>query len=737
MKWRDKVMTAAKLTEARVKKSFFADYYFYKLRSCKVSFILSIIFSVLCIPVAVLLQIVEVNEMKAAAMRAAAEQTPSFFLMNTFEPVCVSVIIISAIVLFVNIFTACAKLFSYNTSKSDADMYLSLPLTSTQRFMADFSAGATILALPTVIFTLIGSVILWLCNINLTVADLDVLKSIGESGVMSEVDYSFASSRAYLFETVSTTAFIGITLIIMLLGAYLVSLLLFNCCGRTGHAIVYSIMLEAAIPLLFGIMLSKCYAVNGISNTACYSFTAIAPFGTLISAGQIFLFRLSTQSVNDLFVIYDFATVAAIIVIFAGLFFLSFAAAKHRKAEKAGVHFVFGALYHVISLCFITGIIMAFTESDISVIIIVCLFCATGYFFMELAVGRKLRQAALSVLRFVSVIAFAVVFQVLAHTTKGYGVNHDIPSANDIVSARNRSSCGYFYDLMPYDNIELDDREEIELLLELQKKLIGNEFGVNNNSTEGMEVIFGYTLKNGNYQRWSYMISNDNTELINEITSYGERIVTSENIREEISQALTDPEYLVLIDGNRLGIPVYRDGRTLFGDRLKAETAPKLLQALQNEYFSDDNTGKLYAEILIPGLPGSYSYPDSYRLRIREGCDEVISLLSDESNYCATEEELIELTVDSTPLIELGIVGPPDDSDWLTLYLSQDNYDSKEMDKLRSMLKLVDPFELGLYENSINMYDNTITGVLESDYEEFFGILRNACPIIDYSSDEY
>ena len=52
------------------------------------------------------------------------------------------ILAISAVVLFILTIVVSNVMFSYNLKKCDGDMYLPLPLTTTQRFFADLISGS-------------------------------------------------------------------------------------------------------------------------------------------------------------------------------------------------------------------------------------------------------------------------------------------------------------------------------------------------------------------------------------------------------------------------------------------------------------------------------------------------------------------------------------------------------------------------------------------------------------------
>ena len=124
----------------------------------------------------------------------------------------------------------------------------------------------------------------------------------------------------------------------------------------------------------------------------------------------------------NLFNMYSIDTVIVLVISAGVLVLLAYLANKYRKAENTGNHFAFEPAYHIITLALIAGIIAAavgisnmtvLTTDSLTLIVIISL-CAVGYFFAELAHGRKLKKIWQSVLRFViTVVASLLLFTVL------------------------------------------------------------------------------------------------------------------------------------------------------------------------------------------------------------------------------------------------------------------------------------------------------------------------------------
>lgn len=150
-------------------KSFFGRYFLYKLRTNFNYLVFNLIFAFLGMPVMAVCLTYTVGKVNDIVEGRLAEyktyalnnlgtllDADTFFMALIFCAIAVMSII------------TVVSVFRYNLKKCDSDLYLSLPLTNSQRFFADLGVGAVISVAPTVIMGGIASVVTALSGTKLS-----------------------------------------------------------------------------------------------------------------------------------------------------------------------------------------------------------------------------------------------------------------------------------------------------------------------------------------------------------------------------------------------------------------------------------------------------------------------------------------------------------------------------------------------------------------------------------------
>ena len=141
-------MTAQNLTS---KKSYFGSYIRYRIFKNKNLLILSFVFSAMYMLLFTGCMMFCTGFVNDFINSGAITEEGVSKTMGTVDVVKVTgevILAISAVVLFILTIVVSNVMFSYNLKKCDGDMYLPLPLTTTQRFFADLISGSVICILP-------------------------------------------------------------------------------------------------------------------------------------------------------------------------------------------------------------------------------------------------------------------------------------------------------------------------------------------------------------------------------------------------------------------------------------------------------------------------------------------------------------------------------------------------------------------------------------------------------------
>lgn len=205
MRWRDRDMTAQ---NSIAEKSFFGRYFLYKLRTNFNYLVFNLIFAFLGMPVMAVCLTYTVGKVNDIVEGRLAEyktyalnnlgtllDADTFFMALIFCAIAVMSII------------TVVSVFRYNLKKCDSDLYLSLPLTNSQRFFADLGVGAVISVVPTVIMGGIASVVTALSGTKLS----DKIFSASETDGFLSICLSFVNEKTYLKDIAGIVFFVFIT----------------------------------------------------------------------------------------------------------------------------------------------------------------------------------------------------------------------------------------------------------------------------------------------------------------------------------------------------------------------------------------------------------------------------------------------------------------------------------------------------------------------------------------------
>ena len=375
-------MTAACST---TKKNFFISYLCYKLFRNKNLLIISALFSVLCIPLFSVCMSICIEMVNATIENQNFDTLHTTKMFGDIDMIMVAGFVIavaSAAVVLILAFVTVNSMFSYNLKKCDADMYLSLPLTTTQRFFSDLLTGGIVSVLPMAISGAISAVIMAVTGISVdagfTTSYLNTLSSGDyESEINIAMQQIFSRTNNILYrELPQIIIYVFIAMTVVLVFTYLFCVLINSFTGKMSDYIVYTIIAMAALSVI----------VTTIVGTAIMMVTEAASSEELSSAvmfaspaGMIFAFILSivnsfgenvfaiSESKGvysavrnddiDIFCTFNTRNVIIMILVFAVLIVLAYVVTRLRKAEKTGSHFVFELPYHIISLSIVCALI--------------------------------------------------------------------------------------------------------------------------------------------------------------------------------------------------------------------------------------------------------------------------------------------------------------------------------------------------------------------------------------------
>lgn len=499
-------------THSSTAKSNMFSYILYKIGRRKGLAILNIVFSILCFPLiagAMLFSSVGYT----AAMNINREQIPyqdvEFFEIILFSAFFIG--ISSAIILFITTIITPSLMYSYNNKKCDCDMYLSLPLSNSQRFFGDFISGLAINLLPLLLNLGVGFGFICITNSIIAMNPL----------VANEL-FNFESHNEtpgiILNSIIPFTAALLTMIFVVYIGAYFISVFISSVCGRSADSIIYSLLSMMLIPgFLLICTIYTGLSTNGINTEKLIidMLSMIPPFGLLINGSYITAVSAlninpTTGRLNDLNVIWQGFSLPAVLIhiaVFAVLIIGAYLLSRRRKAEKAGQPFVYNTVYYVLSLLLISCIALLFvifiSESDAqsaAVLIAIGLFLtAITHFFVELSHYRGFKRIWQWALRYIGTIGCTVL--VLVGMKAFINVNNSyIPSVEAVESVTLSGShlCNnYYYDKAAHNKFTLTSDADKQIAIDLNEQLINCSFDY-----EG--IVFEYKFKDGSTRKVWY-----------------------------------------------------------------------------------------------------------------------------------------------------------------------------------------------------------------------------------------
>lgn len=231
-------MTAACST---TKKNFFISYLCYKLFRNKNLLIISALFSVLCIPLFSVCMSICIEMVNATIENQNFDTLHTTKMFGDIDMIMAAGFVIavaSAAVVLILAFVTVNSMFSYNLKKCDADMYLSLPLTTTQRFFSDLLTGGIVSVLPMAISGAISAVIMAVTGISVdagfTTSYLNTLSSGDyESEINIAMQQIFSRTNNILYrELPQIIIYVFIAMTVVLVFTYLFCVLINSFTGK-------------------------------------------------------------------------------------------------------------------------------------------------------------------------------------------------------------------------------------------------------------------------------------------------------------------------------------------------------------------------------------------------------------------------------------------------------------------------------------------------------------------------
>lgn len=395
------------------------------------------------------------------------------------------------------------SVFSYLYKKTDVDMRMGLPMSTSQRFVSDFLSGLFIYIVPFAA----AQIITW------------ILMLIGHLGFDGKAFYTYSGDNhaeivsswtCDLFSTAAPYLWRGIIGgILLMVMFYTVTVFVASLCGNIFESIGYNILLNVLVPLVAYMIINAVMTnADGVSIDR-YAYKAISlcgPFGGV--AGLVLsLNDIYYEDNNRIFAAYYtypqwcllFLLIIVLLVIGTYLIY------RKRKAEDTGKPVVFGAFYHVILTLSMFCICYAFLVDDGSEIVPMLIITAVVYLVFHVVRNRGFGHILKGIAAYVITIVVAAGTFLLIEKTEGFGIGTYVPDPASVkcvyipYTGFNEQSQGElaYFDIYSKTPTKLTQPENIQTVTDMHKRyieLMKND-QLDYDFSQQIEVI--YKLKTG------------------------------------------------------------------------------------------------------------------------------------------------------------------------------------------------------------------------------------------------
>lgn len=600
--------------------------------------------------------------------------------------------------------------FNYLYTKSLADMNYSLPLTSNQRFFADFLSGLTVYVAPAVIAVIFSLIIL----------------GFGSIGVNMDDFWSVFPSLVLM----------GIIVLIAMLLYYTLTVFVTVCCGSAFESVFGTFAANAVIPAAIG-----CTSL-AVSEAAPYGFTELSllsnniltstsPIGMCIFFGYFAEYAGELDSYSIALFIRWLIPSILVLGILLGISLLLY---RRRKAESISKPYVYPAFNHVMMTLGIYCILSLFVVAGENVIAGI-IICGIIYFILEVISKRGFKRMWASVLKFAATVAAVFAFCGICSATDGFGTAKYVPGSFSVE----------YIEISVYDSqtgfsvnrqLQIRDKDIIKTAVAAHEEIIDRYYNPEKYNTtvitsfenysesyifdNTVNLELTYFLKNGSTVMRDYYVSAEVLyDLLEDISisdEYAEMkgnclLMTMLNKNTDIYY-----EYGYKLKGDENGrLSVYNELQSLsVSSRLSSSEMKELVAAYKNDI-------KAMTEDDFRNSP-IYGYLDSMEFPVRECFENTIAFL--EKNSIAPSEiteEWLAGWCEYNGSFDVAVL-----TDVMAYSTYQTNsYDENSVYESQISDKLVMSPSASIY---VNDYD--LNNAYAEDAELLCEIIRNSSPVI-------
>lgn len=395
------------------------------------------------------------------------------------------------------------SVFSYLYKKTDVDMRMGLPMSTSQRFVSDFLSGLFIYIVPFAAAQMITWILMLIGHLGFDGKTFYTYSGDNHAEIVSSWTCdAFSTAAPFLWRIIIG----GILLMVMF---YTVTVFVASLCGNIFESIGYNILLNVLVPLVAYMLISAVmdnapgvsidrYAYKTIS--LCGPFGGVA--GLVMSLNAIFYEDdISVYSAYYTYPQWCLLFLLIIVLLVIGTYLIY----RKRKAEDTGKPVVFGAFYHVILTLSMFCICYAFLVDDGSEIVPMLIITAVVYLVFHVVRNRGFGHILKGIAAYVITIVVAAGTFLLIEKTEGFGIGTYVPDPASVkcvyipYTGFNEQSQGElaYFDIYSKTPTKLTQPENIQTVTDMHKRyieLMKND-QLDYDFSQQIEVI--YKLKTG------------------------------------------------------------------------------------------------------------------------------------------------------------------------------------------------------------------------------------------------
>lgn len=309
--------------------------------------------------------------------------------------------------------------FRYLYNKNQVDMCLSQPLSMKQRFFSDYLSGLASYIIPFVLSQIFTGILLLVGHLAYDGRTFAIKDYYGLE-LYSYTCTFFEDIAAYIGRII----FSGIFIMLML---YTITVLVNVCCGSICEAILYNVLLNAAVPGVIYLMYDNDPFGINLSYAVTDLLCCTSPAGGLAELILCGTDRYTYFTAANLWV-----WLAAYIAVTAVVFILAYFLYKKRRAEQVSTPFVFRGLYSFIITLALIGLLSFFYHIFEKIEATAIIVSAAVYILLEIASRRGLKKIWQGIIRYAVTAGAFIGLVFIADKTFFFGMITRVPEASSV-----------------------------------------------------------------------------------------------------------------------------------------------------------------------------------------------------------------------------------------------------------------------------------------------------------------